>query len=244
MLERVSTYIGDSPLLIYAPHGQDDDFTGDIAESMQQGLDCYAVINRGFKRGSTVDEANDIADCNRIDHLIEDVVYEEVLEPIETYIADINNNYTTPTQIIVHGASDKILDQVGDCDLILGIGSGKSNRQTIPDRHLAAMLFCLSHLGGFSPYLAPAGSRYAGWSRNNYNQYCNFGSLDLNWFSAQFEIIKSLRTDQTTALEIANDLTNSLMAYQNWVVYGSQVLDKKHSDWLKIGMGLVRWIPA
>ena len=82
MKERVGIIIGKNPVILVAPHGADDTNTDIITERVAKKADCYAVINRGFERADFVDVIKDKADCNKIDHCKQEVVYEEFLKPI------------------------------------------------------------------------------------------------------------------------------------------------------------------
>ncbi len=84
MRERVTVIYGKKPFLLVAPHGADGDDinTAIIAEETALALGCNAVINRGFERSDNVDVDDDQANCNRVDHIIQPVVYDEFLKPI------------------------------------------------------------------------------------------------------------------------------------------------------------------
>jgi len=50
-------------------------------------LDCYAVVNNGWKRADKVDAILDWLIATTSNHCLEPVVKEEFLDPIETSIA-------------------------------------------------------------------------------------------------------------------------------------------------------------
>ena len=54
-MERVQTIEGDYPVLLVAPHGADDANTDVIAEEVAEKFGAYAVINKGWKKSSSVD---------------------------------------------------------------------------------------------------------------------------------------------------------------------------------------------
>ena len=63
-MERVSTYYGDLPILLVAPHGADDLNTDFLVDKISSEMGTFAVINRGWKRDSVFNYATDRADCN------------------------------------------------------------------------------------------------------------------------------------------------------------------------------------
>ena len=91
-MERVSVRSANPakvPIIIVAPHGSDDPYTALIAEKVAAIIDSYCVVNHGWERGDTYDYDRGIANCNNIEHLLEDVVQEEFLEPLLDYVYSI-----------------------------------------------------------------------------------------------------------------------------------------------------------
>ena len=107
-MERVSIINGKIPILIVAPHGyeKDDEQTALIAEYIANKIGAYAVINRGWERAEEVDFWKDKADCNNINHCFEDVVKEEIIDPILRYKSRILLGHSEMYVFWIHGMSD------------------------------------------------------------------------------------------------------------------------------------------
>lgn len=175
MRERVLVKWGSKPIILVAPHGADDINTDEIALGAANKLDCYAVVNRGFERSKYVDTENDKADCNKINHVKQDVVYEEYLKPIEKFVYHITRR--SPVFIFhIHGAGDIVHKQAGvKVGVIVGYGLGaKKNSLTCSQDELTSFLKCWDYadqqMGGVALF-ANGKSKYAGRSSNNMNQY-------------------------------------------------------------------------
>jgi hypothetical protein len=197
-MERVSVIEGDTPVLILAPHGPDDTNTDYLAEAVAEEFGAFAVINRGFRRSSHVDYARDLVNCNNIEHLHSEVVYEEFLNPIFRAVAKIKKKYDENVLILIlHGCSDSVRRMAGDpdLDLILGYGEGNPPSYSCKTRVKNAFAYHLQK-ENFGVYEGKAGGRYSGRSKNNLNQ------LFTQWYptsyvnSLQLEIVRELRTDE------------------------------------------------
>lgn len=199
MKERVSLRIGRSPIILVAPHGCDDNNTDIVAEQAAATLDCYAVINRGFDRSEIVDVNNDKANCNRCDHVKEDVVYEEFLKPIirfkDQILKRINNesnlgmgtgwpsgtgwmlpDVNSPKCLIfyIHGAGDRVHSTANEqVTAIVGYGLGTKKDSITCELWRKNLLVDLyrQYSNDGDIFEARGGSRYAGRSANNLNQY-------------------------------------------------------------------------
>lgn len=197
-MERVSVIEGDTPVLILAPHGPDDTNTDYLAECVAEEFGAFAVINRGFRRSPHVDYDRDLANCNNIDHLHSEVVYEEFLNPIFRAVAKIKKKYDENVFVLIlHGCSDGVrkIAKDPDLDLVLGYGDGNPPSYTCRARMKNAFAYHLQK-ENFGVYEGKAGGKYSGRSRNNLNQ------LFFQWYptpkinSLQIEIVKELRTDE------------------------------------------------
>ena len=191
MSVRVETYIGKKPVIIVAPHGPNDINTDVIAEQTIESLSSYGVINRGFERSDIVDTQNDKANCNRVDHIKEPVVYDEFLRPIIKY-KDLIKRRILKAQLgswgwrlpghnddkvlvfYVHGVGDNIHKIAGeDVGCIVGYGLGQK-KDSLTCEMWRKNLFvakwnALSTLG--EAFEGKGAGKYAGRSTNNLNQY-------------------------------------------------------------------------
>ena len=214
-MERVSVRRGKNPVLFVAPHGPDDNNTAIIAEKAAESCDGYYVINRGFERDDVVDVDNDKADCNRIDHVIEEVVKEEFLDPITKFVnqikAKLYNNYpyyhdlsTIPKPLIfyVHGAGDHVHKIAGEnVSVIVGYGlSGKKSSFTCEDWRKCLFVSGFRHLTmDGEVYEGQGGGNYGGRSANNMNQYYRKHDPDTLIDSMQLEFPYSTRCTESIA---------------------------------------------
>lgn len=196
-MERIRLVEGENPVLILAPHGPDDTNTDLIAERVAVEFGAFAVINRGWRRSSSVDSARDMANCNDVRHLHSEVVREEFLEPVLRLKNRIRRKYDENVFVLViHGCSDAVRSDADDhdLDLILGYGDGNPPSYSCDTRLKDAFMYHLKN-EGFGVYEGARGGRYAGRARNNLNQ------LFVRWYpddyvnSIQMEIVRDLRCD-------------------------------------------------
>jgi hypothetical protein len=196
-MERTSIIQGTTPVLIVAPHGPDDENTAELAEAVALRFGASAVINRGWRRSRAVDQFRDLANCNDVRHLHEDVVREEFLLPVMRGAARIKRKYGRALVLVVHGCKDQVRASAEDemLDIILGYGAGNPPSYSCRLRTKNALIRCLQN-EGFGVYEGEAGGRYAGKSKNNLNQ------LFVRWYpdnmveSVQLEVVKELRSDR------------------------------------------------
>jgi hypothetical protein len=229
MKERVTLVIGRKPIILVAPHGCDDFNTDIIAEEMAKQLGCYAVINRGFDRSDVVDVNNDKANCNRVDHAKEDVVYEEFLKPIITFKNQIKKSLSSTSGprainnhgwgwnlpdadsskcviLYVHGAGNAIhrvaTEEVG---VIVGYGLGTKKDSFTSELWRKNLFIDLyrKYSGDGDAFEGRGGGKYAGRSTNNMNQYFRKHELDPWVDSMQLEIPYSHRKTSSRASSTA-----------------------------------------
>jgi hypothetical protein len=196
-MERVRIIEGEIPVLLIAPHGVDDKNTDFIAESVAKEFGAYAIINKGWKRSKTVDYWNDLANCNDVQHLHEDVVKEEFLDPILRTVAKMKKEYKEDIfMLIIHGCSNEVRNQANDQDLdfIVGFGEGRPSSYTCRIKIKDAFVYYLQK-ENFGVYEGKAKGKFAGRSRNNLNQLFTEWYPDDNVNSLQLEIVKELRCD-------------------------------------------------
>ncbi len=203
-MERVSIIEGTNPFIIIAPHGPDDDFTAEMAEYMAEALECYAVINRGWERSDQVDYFNDKANCNNIDHLHEDVVKDEFLDPITKFTNKILRSPPHESyNFILHGFGTTANKKRPD--IVVGHGNGKPNSQSCNTIIKDAFNYSLMR-HGFNVCYGEIGGQYSGWSRNNLNQLYRKWYPDTDVNSLQLEIHRELRDTDQIAITTAERL--------------------------------------
>lgn len=203
MGERVSVIKGSRPIILVCPHGSDDDYTAELTEKCAQMLDAYAVINRGFERADTVDVINDKADCNRVDHCVDDIVYEEYTRYILKYRDEIQDTHDRVFVYHIHGFGNQVKGSDGrPVDVILGYGLGGNVKDSLTCRAER-----INHFGKLYKENAPGyttsmtgriaigkgGGKYAARSSNNMNQYFRLQDHDSYVESIQIEIAQRIR---------------------------------------------------
>ena len=160
-MERVAIREGKSPIILFAPHGYDgdDERTSIMVECMAETLDCYAVINRGWERSPQVDCFKDKADCNNVEHCHEDVVKEEILDPILRFQKRIMRIYDIAYFFPIHGMGNKHRTSSGinNLDVVVGHGTGNPNSLTCDEWRKDYMLHLLEGAG-----LTPAQGKKGG----------------------------------------------------------------------------------
>lgn len=217
MKERVSTIIGKKPIILVAPHGADDSNTAIITETAANKLNCYAVINRGFNRADVVDSDNDIADCNKISHCKEEVVYEEFFKPIikfkdrllfrskQTNAMLLKGKYPTsdPVDIFyIHGCGDIVHKEANEpVGVIIGYGLGIKQDSLTCDpwkKNVFTDIWRNNSRDG-DAFEGRGGGRYAGRDANNLNQYFRKHIPDIRIHAMQLEFPYSSRKTETEA---------------------------------------------
>ncbi len=206
MSERVRTYRGSIPAIIVVPHGYDDPNTPAIAEGIIETIDAYAVINKGWERADVHNYYEDKANCNNLNHIQEDVVKQEFLEPILNYANNILDKLNrTPFMFIIHGVSNSVRQKAAeDLDIIIGYGEGKPPSYTCPIDYKDLFLNLL-HRAGLNPYQGKAGGKYSGRRKTNLNQLFRRVNQAASGYkfpgsnSMQIEIVRELRENEEIA---------------------------------------------
>lgn len=214
-MERTSVIKGSTPVLIVAPHGPDDENTALLTEMVASNFGAYAVINRGWERSSKVDQMADLANCNNVRHLYEDVVREEFLLPILRCRAEIARKYTEKMYMfVIHGCKDNLKTNPGEdmLDLIVGYGAGNPPSYSCKLRSKNVFIKCLQE-EGFGVYEGAAGGMYAGKSKNNLNQLFVRWKPDHDVESMQLEIVRELRMDKSMTALTADGIMAALDAF-------------------------------
>lgn len=224
MTERVSIESGNKNIILVAPHSPDDYKTGEIVKKLQKRINSYAVINNGFKRSTFVDSENDLADCNRIDHLKDFVVGAEFLRPIIKFKNNILKLHEFCHIFYIHGFGEKVISEGMRVDLIIGNGDSARNDESltcsIPRRKILYKTMRevklldnyktnISHHKR-TPIVAVAlGGKYGAKSPNNICQY----------FASSYQV-------EAYQIEIHNSLRQNNNAVDQFVDYFTEVLDK------------------
>lgn len=234
--ERVSCIQGKKPIILICPHGCDDTNTADIARETAAILNCYAVINQGFERADIVDVDKDKADCNRVDHVKEAVVYEEFLKPIykfQTKIANKSNKMTSfswdgdPVHIFhIHGCGNHVHKEAGEnVEVIIGYGLGSKKDNLSCDewrKNLLVDLYRTKTQGNpfcGEIYEGKGGGRYAGRDSNNMNQYFRKHYNFENVHSMQLEFPFSKRDIPYSVMNTSKLLASVLTDYVAFTSY-------------------------
>lgn len=224
MRERVFTRMGKQPVILVSPHGADDNNTAALTKQAADKLDCYAVVNQGFERANHVDVNNDLADCNRVDHAKEPVVYDEYLRPIvkfhsllwrrapgyhphHPYPASQGNK---PLVLYIHGAGNGVHTTAGEqVGVIIGYGLGSKKDCLSCDPWVKNLFVDLYRQYGTPGecFEGKGGGKYAGRSSNNMNQYFrkHLNTRAVNCMQLEFPW-----STRNTASEVA--LTATLLA--------------------------------
>lgn len=232
MRERVSHILGKKPIILVCPHGADDTNTDIITEMAAKQLDCYAVINRGFERADFVDVDKDLADCNRVDHVKQDVVRDEYLNAITRFVQKITMKgargmtmmwgvpygYNVEMAHIfhVHGCGNGIHKEAGEpVELVIGYGLGtkKDNLTCEPWRKSLFVDLWKHYAVNGAVYVGKGGGKYAGRDSNNMNQYFRKHIFDQNVQSMQLEFPYSARDSESQAVTTAMQLALVLSDY-------------------------------
>lgn len=218
-MERVSIISGNIPIILVAPHGyeKDDENTAQIVEYMAKKIKCYAVINRGWERGTTVDCFKDKADCNNVHHCIQDVVKEEFLEPILRFKNRIQVKYPHVFVFYIHGMSNrhKVISNDPFLDLVIGYGAGSPNSHTC-EPWMKELFMHLLYTSGLNPVEGKRGGPMSAWAKSNMNQYFRKWHFDPNVYSMQVEISYDLRNTIEMSLLTAEYLATAIADVLNY----------------------------
>jgi hypothetical protein len=210
-MERIICEYANSPIIFVAPHGyKGDDYNTDIIASKaakQIGANC--LINTGWQRHYLVDESNDRADCNNVNHVNHEVIIDEFLMPYKRMCLRAKRNFKGCLAVFIHGVSDSVRKTTGirDLDMILGYGLGKPSSTTCPEVIKNKFLHLMQN-DDINCCVGKSGGRYSGYSKNNMNQYWRKIEKDLFMNSIQLEIVRELRDDviisELTAVALAD----------------------------------------
>lgn len=225
MRERVFVRRGKkmTNLLLVAAHGASDNNTITLTKHAADLLDCHAVVNQGFEKNDVVDVDNDLADCNRIDHVKEPVIFDEFLKPIIDFRdKHLRRYHSLPNPpgpgdamliVHIHGVGNLVHKTANEqVAIIVGYGLGNSKNSfscEIWRKNLFVDSYrSLCHVG--EVYEGKGGGKYAGRDSNNLNQYFRKHQNDPLVDSLQLEFPFSVRNSEdgskSTALILASAL--------------------------------------
>lgn len=219
MKERVEVIHGKLPIILVAPHGPNDCYTGELTKSCATSLDCNAIINWGFNRADNVDVLKDKADCNRIDHIRQDVLYEEFLSPLldlrlRTELAAKKSPNKKAYVYYLHGFGIQVeVANKSPVDLILGYGAAELNPcYTCPQWMVDMMIHvwnCQKTSSHNSVYCGGPGGKYSARNINNLCQYFLRHRGDHKINCLQIEISSRFRENANEAMWSGIDLANA-----------------------------------
>jgi N-formylglutamate amidohydrolase len=216
-MERTSIIEGSAPIIIVAPHGGDNENVAFAAETLAKDFGAFAVINRGWKTSFNVDPILDLANCNNLRHLHEDVVREEFLNPIMRSVARIKRRHEGRVlMIVMKSCRDEVRTEAGDeiLDMIVGYGSGNPPYHSCRVKTKNKFVRCLKN-EGFEVFEGAAGGRHAGKSKNNLNQLFVRWYPDENVESLQLEIVRELVLDQDMAMMTVDGLLCAMESFMD-----------------------------
>jgi ParB/RepB/Spo0J family partition protein len=204
----IPTRKGNCNVLVIAPHGfyqdednKDDENTYQLARSLADKLDCYAVVNEVYRKpyekidkktGKKVpvgtDKGNKIVDLNNIND-VKTNLKKECLDRVVAFKDQIVSAYGSALIVLIHGIDDanindkKMVAKLGSKkDLLIGIGqlgkrTGKIYENEI-DRYTLGSFEVHRLIESFNnnkikAALAPIRTQYCGWDTNNLNQLFN-----------------------------------------------------------------------
>jgi hypothetical protein len=220
-MQRTSVVEGDLPALIIAPHGADDDYTAEITERIAEKIGAYAVINWGWERAEEFDYDLDAANCNNVSHLMEDVVKQEFLEPIQKYVDRILTNSFDMSFFgakrsdcyvyIINGMGNHVRKKSSDplLDVVLGYGgSNIDSRSSYSCDHFReqSLAYLLQKNGLITNHSKKDGD-YAANTKNNLNQYWRKWKFNACVQSIQIEIVKEKRKTNKISRRTADTLS-------------------------------------
>ena len=229
-MQRVKTIDGRLPIVIFAPHGfnGNDENTSIIAEMIANKINANAVINLGWERSDTVDCLNDMADCNNVYHCHEDVVKDEILDPIMRYVNRAKTTSKTVYVLNIHGMSDSHRLVAKDkLDLVIGFGEGDPPSFSMD---IWRKNFIMSRLIGFgvNAYEGKPGGKFSGWSKSNMNQLFRKWYPDPMVQSIQLELTHEMRSTKTMCLLTADYIATTIDDLMNTANFSTMTTFKAY----------------
>lgn len=215
---RIEVVLGKKPVILVCPHGADDTHTDTLTEECAKLAQCYAVINKGFERADVVVVMNDMADCNRVDHVTsDDVLRDEFLRPITKHATSLRKSLRRSDDrvliLYIHGFGGQVERDAGEkIDVIVGYGPHLNQKRAsytceLWRRDLFAMSW-VNDLGSTGEvYFGKAGGQYSARLSNNMCQYYRQHIMDKSIDSMQLEFSYRLRKNKAAARHTASVLS-------------------------------------
>lgn len=212
-MERVSVRHGKHPTVLVAPHGYpgDDYNTNLIVDVIANKLDASSIINHGWQKSDVLDISGEKANCNNINHLI-DEVGDEFLTPFIRMVKRVVRSHKKCLVVLIHGVSNSVRKIAGDMslDMIVGYGNGHPMPSyTCPYGIKDYIIYNLSQ-NSIGTYEGKAKGRYSGFAKTNLNQYWRQHHIDMSVESVQIEIVRELREDRTISTLTAEYMAEAL----------------------------------
>ncbi len=212
MANRVLIREGQLPLLVVAPHGnQDDDQNTDIiADVIASEMNAYYVINIGWRRAAEAVLGEGIANLNNIKHCQLIPCKQEFLDQI----IEFKNNILTKSKrahiLYVHGMSNAVRRKTNDnVDIVIGYGQGQPPSYSCNLYYKTAFVVRMQE-EKFNVYQGKAGGRFSGWKHDNLNQFFRRYQQDDRVQSVQIEIVNALRYNIEESINTAKRLARAL----------------------------------
>ena len=212
-MHRVTLREGKLPIILFAPHGfnGDDENTAKITECIATEINTFSVINHGWERGDKVDCLLDKADCNNVNHCMEDVVNEEIMEPLLRFVSRAKKINKTVFVYNIHGMSDRHRTIAKDeIDMVIGFGDGEPPSFSM-DLWRKNYFVHKMNLLGINAYAGKSGGPFSGWSKSNMNQLFRKWNVDHGVQSLQIEITHELRSDSAMCSLTAEYLATAML---------------------------------
>ena len=217
-MERTSIIDGDdtTPILLIAPHGADDPRTGLLTRLIAEKTGAFAVINNGWERAKDYDYDNDQANCNNVEHIHEDVVKQEFLDPIMSYVNTIFDCAADVTILVMHGVNDTInINTNPSLDVIVGFGEGTPPSYTCEAARKDAFIYILSQIVDVGQ--GGSGGRFAGRRRKNLNQLYRKWYSDSQVHSLQIEVVRSMRCSDAATETTSEFFAQAIIEYVDFI---------------------------
>jgi protein gp37 len=168
-----------SNILFVAPHGvyHDDDNSDLLSKQLADHLDGYAVINTKYQKPETVgltklDIKNNLANLSRWEHVDDDKIKNEFLNPISEFRAKIIKDHGEGLIFQIHGISDDHIHKVANIipgyktkpeslHILIGYGQGSGQLTADEDQIIKPLIKCLKRKGinaAIAPPTAVVGS--------------------------------------------------------------------------------------
>jgi hypothetical protein len=208
MRQRVSIVEGKRPILLIAPYGANHHNTDLLVDLLARKLNGYAVINWGWKRSTTINYREDLADCGNVNQIHQNILYDEFLDPILRFKKRISRYYNTIHIIIITGHINGAAP--GGVDSVLGYGK---NTSFTCEEWRKNLLIYLAQKEGLNIYEAKSTSKLQATHRTHLNQLFREWYPDKHAQSIQLDFVDDLRREQADIDIVVEFMSNILSKY-------------------------------